>query len=181
LPVFRYILTRCAKHEPDTILILTSVATAPSQLGPHQNFPSQFHSANPTQWVEWNSSVTLRAMPNGTGPRPQRQTGGPPAAGLPSPRLEYHNNQSPGLPPPQVSMPPTMSMWPSYYMSPSHLFCIALMYCELSTRTINAMCIGIRLCPCKHILNINLHKGNLSHHPSMPMSNPSAKIYSLRL
>ena len=43
----------------------------------------------------------------------------------------------------------------------SHLICIALMYCKLSTRTINTMYIGI----C--ILNINLHhKSNItsSHH-----------------
>jgi translation initiation factor 4G len=95
----------------------------PSQLGPHQySFPPNSirqgqHGSNGTP----RSPSFSRPMPNGTGPRPQGgQTGGPPATGLPSPRLGPHalNNQASGLPPPQMSMQPTMSMWPpTYYVS----------------------------------------------------------------
>jgi len=83
-----------------------------------------------------------------------------PATGPSIPRLGRHalDNQTPGLPPPtQMSMPSTMPMWPlTYSVSPSHFFCIALMYCALSTHKNNIMCIGIRLRPCKRIFSTNL-------------------------
>ena len=105
----------------------------PSQLGPHQYpFPpnsirqGQHNGSNGTP----RSPSFSRPMPNGTGPRPQGgQTGGPPATGLPSPRLGPHalNNQTTGLPPPQMSMQPTMPMWPPYYVS--YLFSFSYLLC----------------------------------------------------
>ena len=110
----------------------------PSQLGPHQ-YPYPPNSIRQGQHGGSNgtprSPSFSRPMANGTGPRPQGgQTGGPPATGLPSPRLGPHalNNQSSGLPPPQMAMPPTMPMWgpQTYYVSTCFvLFCKYLILC----------------------------------------------------
>ena len=141
----------------------------PSQLGPHQ-YPYPPNSIRQSQHSGSNgtprSPSFSRPMANGTGPRPQGgQTGGPPATGLPSPRLGPHalNNQTSGLPPPQMAMPPTMPMWgpQTYYVSAYFILFASILYFALSIRTTNIMCIGTQLCPCKRIPNTNLpHKDN---------------------
>lgn len=98
----------------------------PPQMGhhPYSSFPP--NSIRPGQHSGSNgtprSPSFSRAMPNGAVSRPPGgQSGGPPSAGLPSPRLGPHSQG--GLPPPaQMSMTPTMPMWPSAYYVSAFLF-----------------------------------------------------------
>jgi hypothetical protein len=167
----------------------------PSQLRPHQ-YPYPPNSIRQSQHSGLNgtprSPSFSRPMANGTGPRPQGgQTGGPPATGLPSPRLGPHalNNQTSGLPPPQMAMPPTMPMWgpQTYYVSTYFILFASILYFALSIRTTNIMCIAntnlphkdstcliAQLCPCLLGILPQIFNLRLQHYriPSPPPFTP---------